>query len=52
MLALLEDDTFLQILAACSEAHDGGSSLHADVPNTRRRIFFVGFAKRRRGPLS
>ena len=32
MLALLEDDTFLQILAACSEAHDGGSSLHADVP--------------------
>ena len=32
MLAFLEDDTFLQILAACSEAHDGGSSLHADVP--------------------
>ena len=27
-------------------------SLHADVPNTRRRIFFVGFALRRRGPMS
>ena len=26
-------------------------SLHADVPNARRRVYFVGFAKRRRGPL-
>ena len=32
MLSLLADDTFLQVLAACSDAHDGGSSLHADVP--------------------
>ena len=26
-------------------------TLHADVPNARRRVYFVGHAKRRRGPL-
>ena len=31
-LDTLSDDTFLQVLAACSDVHDGGSSLHADVP--------------------